>query len=93
MIHREYQERGIAAVSVLFAQGRRRVCYPVTAGSGKTILFVHAAREALSIARVSGVDRLRRSEGVSVPVVVGTCVSIGEFPAISVKANREVMSG
>lgn len=47
MILRDYQERDIAAIRASFAQGKRRVCYAGPTGSGKTILFVHAARKAL----------------------------------------------
>jgi superfamily II DNA or RNA helicase len=47
MILRTYQERDIAAIRAQFAQGKRRICYAAPTGSGKTVLFVHAARKAV----------------------------------------------
>jgi DNA repair protein RadD len=47
MILRDYQEQGIAEIRASFAQGKRRICYAAPTGSGKTILFVHAARKAM----------------------------------------------
>ena len=48
MILRDYQERDIAAIRAQFAQDKRRVCYAAPTGSGKTVLFVHAARKAVA---------------------------------------------
>ena len=47
MILRDYQQRDIAAIRTLFTQGKRRICYAAPTGSGKTVLFVHAARKAV----------------------------------------------
>ena len=47
MILRPYQRNGITAIRALFLQGCRRVCYAAPTGSGKTILFCHAAKKAV----------------------------------------------
>ena len=46
MILRDYQERDIARIRAAFLQGASKICYAAPTGSGKTILFVHAARKA-----------------------------------------------
>jgi hypothetical protein len=88
----EYQAQKITSVPASFAQGKRRVCYAVTTGSGKTILVVNAASKVLSIARLSGADRLQVSKGLNVPVVAVRVFLSAGFLAASMKANREVMS-
>lgn len=45
---RDYQQRGIARIQAEFLRGMRRVCYAGPTGSGKTVLFVHAARKAMA---------------------------------------------
>ena len=52
MILRPYQEKGIADIRALFMQGKRRVCYAAPTGSGKTVLFCHAAKRRSSTANV-----------------------------------------
>ena len=48
MILRPYQEKGIADIRALFVQGKQRVCYAAPTGSGKTVLFCHAAQRRSS---------------------------------------------
>ena len=47
MIFRPYQEKGIADIRALFIQGKQRVCYAAPTGSGRTVLFCHAAKKAI----------------------------------------------
>jgi DNA repair protein RadD len=47
MILRPYQEKGIADIRALFMQGKRRICYAAPTGSGKTVLFCHAAKKVI----------------------------------------------
>jgi DNA repair protein RadD len=47
MILRDYQQKGISDIRALFMQGKRRVCYAAPTGSGKTVLFCHAAKKAI----------------------------------------------
>ena len=43
---RPYQEKDIAEIRARFMRGAARICYAAPTGSGKTVLFVHAARKA-----------------------------------------------
>jgi DNA repair protein RadD len=47
VILRSYQEQDIATIRALFQQGARTVCYCGATGSGKTIMFCHAAHKAM----------------------------------------------
>jgi DNA repair protein RadD len=46
MLLRSYQEKDIASIRAAFARGERRICYCAPTGSGKTVVFCHAARKA-----------------------------------------------
>lgn len=47
MILRSYQELGIADIRAAFLKGAKRVCYTAPTGSGKTVLFCHAAKKVI----------------------------------------------
>jgi superfamily II DNA or RNA helicase len=49
MILRPYQQTDVARIRTAFGQGARRICYQAPTGSGKTVLFVHAARKAVEL--------------------------------------------
>jgi DNA repair protein RadD len=49
MILRDYQNRDIDHIRAAFGRGLRRICYQGPCGSGKTILFVHAAQKAIAL--------------------------------------------
>jgi DNA repair protein RadD len=46
MLLRSYQEKDIANIRAAFTRGERKVCYVAPTGSGKTVVFCHAARKA-----------------------------------------------
>jgi DNA repair protein RadD len=48
VILRPYQTRDITRIRAEFARGKRRICYTAPTASGKTVLFVHAARKAVA---------------------------------------------
>jgi DNA repair protein RadD len=44
---RPYQKKGILDIRTLFGRGVRRVLYVAPTGSGKTVLFCHAAHRVI----------------------------------------------
>jgi DNA repair protein RadD len=47
MLLRLYQEQDIANIRAQFIQGTEKVCYAAPTGSGKTVVFCHAAHKAV----------------------------------------------